>query len=109
MLQQPADVAVDSVVAADQLTPLQLPLDLVAQLTDDLGVAGRERFFPTIPAPFESVRATVFFRLEILRAAIIRGTGGGSMNDAEFDIRPAASRWTRQYAASLWPAVPVAL
>jgi thioredoxin-dependent peroxiredoxin len=46
---------------------------------------------------------------DLLRASIVRGTGGSTMTEADFDVRPAASRWTRQYAAALWPSVLVAL
>src|SRR5262249_49600849 len=70
--------------------PVSLPLDLVAQLTNDLGVAGRDRFFPSVPDHVEHVPSTAFLQPAALRAAIVRGTGGSTMDEADFDMRPAA-------------------
>ncbi len=82
---------------------------LADRLVDVLGPAGEGRFFASLPEDREAIPSARFLDLDFLRAAIVRAAGGVGAGAAEVDLRPAASRWTRQYCAAVLPAVLVAM
>jgi peroxiredoxin Q/BCP len=79
---------------------LQLTLEQI------LGSAARERYFAAVPEDREAISSSRFLAHQAtLEAGIRRGVGGDAAYAESIDLRPAASRFVRQYAAALLPAV----
>jgi len=84
-------------------------LDLGGLVAYALGSYGNGRLFTQPPAGQVVTPATRFMDADRLRASIVRAVSGASVDGGEQDLRPAASRWTRQYAAAVLPGILVGL